>query len=176
MTKLKLTKLRMRNRIWEGRISGACHAEKPNVLVTYRDQPVTGVTLQKSNDPGLWDIFISVPTHAVADGVHTIVISDGQSHAQLGNFSLIAGEAETDDLRAEVELLRAELDMLKRAFRRLYLDSKTGPGNSPVKRQIFACDAQVAEPTDQTTRLEATKVEVSEPTQQKKRSGIRRKG
>ena len=41
----------------------------------------------------------------------------------LGSFTLIAGEALGDDLRAEVSLLRAELDMLKRAFRRHCLET-----------------------------------------------------
>lgn len=124
MTKLTLIKLRMRNGLWEGRISGAFRDEKPDIRVTWLDQPVTDVTLRKGNKPGLWDIFITVPIHAIADGVQTFLIFDGQSHTKLGDFSLFAGEAVSDDLRAEVALLRAELDMLKRVFRRHYLEPK----------------------------------------------------
>ncbi len=36
----------------------------------------------------------------------------------LGHFTLIAGVAMEDDIRAELDLLRAEIDLLKRAFRR----------------------------------------------------------
>lgn len=36
----------------------------------------------------------------------------------LGDFSIIAGDAAGEDIRAEMALLRAELDMLKRSFRR----------------------------------------------------------
>lgn len=123
MTELALTKLRMRNGVWEGRISGANRGDKPDIRVTYLDQPVTDVTLRESSEPGLWDISVTVPTHAIADGVHAFLIFDGQSYTKLGDFSLIAGEAVSDDLRAEIELLRAELDMLKRAFRRHCLET-----------------------------------------------------
>jgi hypothetical protein len=36
----------------------------------------------------------------------------------LGSFSIVAGDALAEDIRAELSLLRAELDMLKKAFRR----------------------------------------------------------
>lgn len=64
-----------------------------------------------------------IPAEAVADGVQTFVIFDAAGSTRLGDFTLIAGEAVSDDLRAEVELLRAELDMLKRAFRRHCLET-----------------------------------------------------
>lgn len=123
MTQLTLTKLRMRNGIWEGRISAADRTREPDIRVTHLDRPVTDVTLCETDTAGSWDISIAVPSHAVADGVQTFVILDAESGTKLGDFSLIAGEAVSDDLRAEVELLRAELDMLKRAFRRHCLET-----------------------------------------------------
>ena len=52
-----------------------------------------------------------------------IVLSFMMPRLILGDFTLMAGDAVADDLRAEVELLRAELDMLKRAFRRHCLET-----------------------------------------------------
>ena len=61
------------------------------------------------------------------------LIDEVAAHGAMGSVSVcgvgcggpmrIAGEAVSDDLRAEVELLRAELDMLKRAFRRHCLET-----------------------------------------------------
>jgi len=129
MSDLTLTKFRMRNGFWEGRITGPENTDaRPDVLVTYLDQPVEDVPvedveLEQSDGAGVWNLTIPVPTHAVADGVQTFLIIDAASDTKLGDFTLIAGEAIADDLRAEVELLRAELDMLKRAFRRHCLET-----------------------------------------------------
>ena len=65
-----------------------------------------------------WVLRVPVPVEAIADGVQTVVITDSTDDTRLGHFTMIAGEALGDDMRAEMELLRAELDMLKRAFRR----------------------------------------------------------
>ena len=64
-----------------------------------------------------------MPQEAICDGVQTFAIREAASDEVLGSFTLIAGEALGDDLRAEVSLLRAELDMLKRAFRRHCLET-----------------------------------------------------
>lgn len=124
MSELTLTKIRMRNGRWEGRVTGAPGSgARPDLRVTFLDQPVEGVELTEADAPGQWDLAIPVPLHAVADGVQTFLIFDGSSDEKLGDFTLIAGEPAADDLRAEVELLRAELDMLKRAFRRHCLET-----------------------------------------------------
>ena len=115
MSDLTLTRTRLRHGVWEGQITGA---KKPEVQVTYLDRPVEGVTLTDSAEPGIWELSVTVPPEAISDGVQTFVIADVATGTRLGDFTLIAGEANADDLRAEVELLRAELDMLKRAFRR----------------------------------------------------------
>lgn len=124
MSDLTLTKIRMRNRRWEGRVTGAnTSGARPEIRVTYQDRPVAGVELTEATDPGSWDLKVPVPDEAVADGVHCFLIFDAASDTKLGDFALIAGEAIADDLQAEVELLRAELDMLKRAFRRHCLET-----------------------------------------------------
>ena len=122
MSDLTLTKIRMRNGIWEGRISGGTGG-RPDVMVRYLDQPVEGVRIGESPEAGCWDIAIPIPAHALTDGVHSFLISDAGDDSKLGDFTLIAGDPVADDLRAEVELLRAELDMLKRAFRRHCLET-----------------------------------------------------
>ncbi len=124
MSDLKLTKIRLRNGVWEGRIHGADpDGPPPPVGVRYLDDPVEGVKLRANPGDSCWEISIPIPKHALTDGVHTIVILDEGSGEKLGDFCLIAGEALSDDLRAEVDLLRAELDMLKRAFRRHCLET-----------------------------------------------------
>lgn len=124
MSELKLTRIRMRNGTWEGRITGAGRAGvRPIIGVRYLDRHVDAVTLTATPEPGTWDIAIAIPVEAVADGVHTFLVTDEVDDTRLGDFTLIAGETLADDLRAEVELLRAELDMLKRAFRRHCLET-----------------------------------------------------
>lgn len=124
MSTLTLTKIRFRNGIWEGQIGNApASGAKPDITVMFQDQPVQGVQLTEGQRGGEWTISVPIPAEAVADGVQTFVIFDAAGSTRLGDFTLIAGEAVSDDLRAEVELLRAELDMLKRAFRRHCLET-----------------------------------------------------
>ena len=124
MSNLTLTKIRLRNSHWEGRITGAqSTGETPDIRVTYLDQPVEAMELSEGDGLGVWNLSIPIPSHAIADGVHTFLIIDGSNDVKLGDFTLLAGEAMADDLRAEVDLLRAELDMLKRAFRRHCLET-----------------------------------------------------
>lgn len=124
MSKLTLTKIRLRNGVWEGRLTGAGGTGiRPDIGVRYLDRPVEGVELSESPEANQWDLKIPLPAQAIADGVQTFVIYDAADNSRLGDFTLIAGEAAADDLRAEIELLRAELDMLKRAFRRHCLET-----------------------------------------------------
>jgi hypothetical protein len=124
MSNLTLTKIRLRSGMWEGRITGSTGTgARPDIRVTHLDRTVEGVKITERGEADLWNITIPVPTDAVADGVQTFLIIDATDDTKLGDFTLIAGEAVADDLRAEVELLRAELDMLKRAFRRHCLET-----------------------------------------------------
>ncbi|WP_264211576.1 hypothetical protein [Leisingera thetidis] len=124
MSDLTLTKIRFRNGIWEGKISNApASGARPDITVMFQDEPVAATTLAEGQTGGEWLVSVPVPAEALADGVQTFVIFDASDSTRLGDFTLIAGEAVADDLRAEVELLRAELDMLKRAFRRHCLET-----------------------------------------------------
>ena len=122
MSDLTLTKIRFRNGIWEGRLSGQAGGGRPDIQVRYLDQPVDGVELTEGETALDWELKVPVPAHALTDGVQTVLISSAGGET-LGAFTLIAGEDAGSSLRAEVELLRAELDMLKRAFRRHCLET-----------------------------------------------------
>ena len=124
MSELQITKTRFREGVWEGLVRGTGDAgARPDIRVTYMDSPVSGVELSEDRDQSGWLLRVPIPQEAIADGVQTFLIFDGASNTKLSDFTLIAGEAVADDIRAEVELLRAELDMLKRAFRRHCLET-----------------------------------------------------
>lgn len=124
MSELTLTKIRLHNGVWEGRITGApTTGNRPEIGVMHQDRPLDSFELSEGGDRSYWDLKVRVPSQAISDGVQTFLIFDRESETKLGDFALIAGEIAPDDLRAEVELLRAELDMLKRAFRRHCLET-----------------------------------------------------
>lgn len=118
MSDLILTKTRLAHGRWEGRVSDPVSRVRPDIQVRHLDQLVQGIELTEGPKPGQWELVVPVPAWAVGDGIQTFVILDGGDDTKLGEFVLIAGDAPTENLRAEVDLLRAELDMLKRAFRR----------------------------------------------------------
>lgn len=115
MSALEVTETRFRNGVWEAIVKGS--GDRPDLQVRHQDRPVETYDLTQ-NDAGAWVLRIPIPQDTIAEGVQTFLICDSSGETRLADFTLIAGEAVADDLRAEVELLRAELDMLKRAFRR----------------------------------------------------------
>lgn len=124
MSDLSLTKIRLRNGVWEGRITGAADTgARPEIRISHQDQPLSDATCTEGDAPGTWELKIPLPKHVLAEGAQTILIEDAVNNTKLGEIALLIGDIATDDLRAEVELLRAELDMLKRAFRRHCLET-----------------------------------------------------
>lgn len=121
-----LTKTRFREGVWHGLLSGPAGSQ-PEISVTLDDMPLRGVTLAEMEAPGRWALEVPVPVEAIGDGVQTFLIREAASGEVLDSFTLIAGEALADDIRAEMSLLRAELDMLKRAFRRHCLETEGTP-------------------------------------------------
>ncbi len=109
-----LVSARLAGGVWEGALRGG--EEAPRVAATHEGRAVPGVTV--TAEGGAWVVRVPVPPEAVADGVHTVVVTEAGTGEALGSFALAAGEALAGDLRAEIDLLRAELDLLKRAFRR----------------------------------------------------------
>lgn len=119
MTAYSLSKSRFFEGVWEGVLAGdAADSPTPNVDVRVHDVPVPDIAVEPLQDPGSWLLKVPVPANMIADGVHTFVISEASIGQSLGDFSIIAGDAAGEDIRAEMALLRAELDMLKRSFRR----------------------------------------------------------
>jgi hypothetical protein len=123
MTKLVLTKTKLRQGIWEGLLTGTAKGETPKLSVVHQGVQVADVSVSGLEDGTGHAVRIPIPAEAVSDGMQTILVADANTDAQLCAITLMAGEALGDDLRVEVGLLRAELDMLKRAFRRHCLET-----------------------------------------------------
>ncbi|WP_420569249.1 hypothetical protein [Thalassovita sp.] len=117
MSDLKLTKTRLFEGVWEGFLTTSGRVQ-PELEVTHLNEPVLGLELTEDTENGHWIVRVPVPVSALSDGVQTFLIRDKASGEVLESFSILAGEALGDDIRAEITLLREELDMLKRAFRR----------------------------------------------------------
>lgn len=118
MSTYTLTKTRLFEGVWDGVItSKKPDGIAPAIEVTLLEKLLEHVTLIENGD-NRWILRIPIPSAAIADGVHTFLIREKSSGETLDSFSIIAGEAVAEDIRAEMDLLRAELDMLKRAFRR----------------------------------------------------------
>lgn len=116
---IELTKLRMAEGVWHGAIKNRGQDNwQPKIEVTHLDFPVDGVEIEEDRVQEHWLLHIPIPVDRIADGVQTFVIRETQEDAVLGSFSIVAGDALAEDIRAEMSLLRAELDMLKKAFRR----------------------------------------------------------
>ena len=111
-----ITRSTLRNGIWEGRIETAEGAE-PAVEVCLGERALPGLSL-RPDGAGSWELSVAIPADCISDGVQTFVIRERESGLPAGHFTLVAGAAAEDDLRAEIALLRAEIDMLKQAFRR----------------------------------------------------------
>jgi len=119
MIDVELTKTRLAEGVWEGVLSASGKGKyKPDIEVTHMDQPLENVDLSKEKGKESWVLRIPVPMHLIADGVQTFLIRDRGLNQVLGDFTMIAGDALSYDIRAEVNLLREELDMLKRSYRR----------------------------------------------------------
>lgn len=119
MSDWTLTKTRLAGGVWEGVLSGGKPgAAPPRIEVTHLQEPLEGVEVVARPGNEGWTLRVPVPADRIADGFQTFVIRDGESGAVLDSFALLAGEALSQDIRAEMALLRAELDLLKQAFRR----------------------------------------------------------
>ena len=116
-----LTKVRLAEGVWEGVISAG--DGKPALRALHLDQEVDGLEVTPSDGDSGWRVRLPIPVELISDGVQTFVIADAQTGEHLASFALLAGEALSEDIRAEMDLLRAELDMLKRAFRRHCLET-----------------------------------------------------
>ena len=116
---ITVTKTRLFEGVWEGVLTHDGNGNfQPEIAVTHLDQPLGGVVVSEKPDDGNWALRVPIPAQLISDGLQTFLILDARTNETLGSFAVLAGDALSEDLRAEVDLLRAELDMLKRAFRR----------------------------------------------------------
>jgi len=116
MSDLRLTRTRLVAGMWEGVLTGPDSAT-PRLAVTHLGQALDGVELSQ-HAAGQWLVRIPITPALISEGVQTFVIADADAGTLLDSFTLIAGDALDQDIRAELSLLRAELEMLKHAFRR----------------------------------------------------------
>lgn len=117
--------MHVREGVWEGLVTlGENDDPVPLIEVTHLEQPVDGVEVKETNaERREWALRFPIPASTISDGVQTFLIRDGRSGETLDAYSLVAGQALEQDIRAEVDLLRAEVDMLKKAFRRHCLET-----------------------------------------------------
>ena len=116
---IELTKLRIVEGVWHGALKHKGDPDwSPKIEVTHLDFLLDDVEVEQDRVEECWYVRVPIPTDRIADGVQTFVIRDNRAETVLGSFSIVAGDALAEDIRAEMSLLRAELDMLKKAFRR----------------------------------------------------------
>ncbi|MEN8891492.1 hypothetical protein [Planktotalea arctica] len=119
MSAFELSKTRLFEGVWEGILTAVDkEAGQPDLGVTHLEKPLGELHLKETDKPNQWALRVPIPVELIGDGAQTFLIFDKDTGETLDSFTIIAGDAVTDDIRAEVALLRAELDMLKRAFRR----------------------------------------------------------
>lgn len=124
MSSLTLTKTRLSDGVWEGRLTHeGGDTALPEIEVTHLERPLAGVEVQEEGTAGHWTLRVPIPPEVIADGVQTFLIHDRRAGTVLESFALMSGDALAHDIRAEMALLRGELDMLKRAFRRHCLET-----------------------------------------------------
>ena len=114
MAEPTLTKTRLQEGVWEGWLTDAPGGIE--IEATHLDRTLDGVELIAAE--GGMHVRVPVPADLLSDGMHTIILTEKASGERLSSFAILAGDALSEDIRAEVDLMRAELDLLKRAIRR----------------------------------------------------------
>ncbi len=122
MTKPTLVDSRISAGIWQGAIAGL-GAATPQINITHLGQALAEVAVDHDSTRDLWRVSVPIPSELINDGVQVFAVSTADG-TRLGSFSLLAGNALDDDLRAEIGLLRAELDLLKQSFRKHCADQQ----------------------------------------------------
>lgn len=120
MAQAELLSGSIRGGVWQGILRAG--PETPVPEVTLGTTVLDGLSVATANVAGQWTVRVPIPASVLSDGVQTFLVRDTGTGAVLGHFTIIAGVAMEDDIRAELDLLRAELDLLKRAFRRHCLE------------------------------------------------------
>lgn len=104
---------RIRAGVWHGLLRADA---PPQVEVLHGKVRLPGLTVTPAEQG--YAVRAPIPCELLSEGVQTFLVRDVAADAVLGQFTILAGVAPEEDIRAELDLLRAELDLLKRAFRR----------------------------------------------------------
>lgn len=124
MSAFELSKTRLFEGVWEGVLTAIDeNGTQPDLGVIHLDKPLGELQLKETKEPNQWAVRIPIPIELIGDGAQTFLIFDKDTGETLDSFTIISGDAVSDDIRAEVALLRAELDLVKRAFRRHYVET-----------------------------------------------------
>ncbi len=117
---LTLTPMHLIQGIWQGLLTAnnVTGNYQPEINAFHLDTRIDGVEMIEEAENSQWIVRVPVPIDSLSDGVQTYLVNDARSGDKLASFTILAGEALSDDIRAEIDLLRAELDMLKKSFRR----------------------------------------------------------
>ncbi len=112
---MRIDQGRIAGGVWEGVLTGAATA--PAIEALHEGRAVEGVEVRPvPGKAGQFAVRVPIPAWALNEGVQSFLVqADGVT---LARFTLVAGQALEEDIRAELNLLRAELDLLKRAFQR----------------------------------------------------------
>lgn len=122
MPEMVLTKSGLRAGVWEALLVAG--PTRPDIEIVHEQSVLPGLEATAlAGSAGSWALKFPIPAKLLSEGVQTFALRQKASGDVLGHFTIIAGAAMEDDVRAELDLLRAELDMLKRAFRRHCLET-----------------------------------------------------
>ena len=116
MNKPTIINAHIRAGVWQAEIAGDA-SPQPDVSASLQGNWLDDVQLHYNEIRGFWQITVPIPVATINDGIQTFVVHNAHGET-LAHFSILAGDAATEDLRAEIDLLRSEMDILKAAFRR----------------------------------------------------------
>ncbi len=116
---LTLTPMHLIQGIWQGLLTAnnVTGNYQPEINAFHLDTRIDGVEMIEETENSQWIVRVPVPIDSLSDGVQTYLVNDARTGDKLASFTILAGEALSDDIRSEIDLLRAELDMLKKSFR-----------------------------------------------------------
>lgn len=117
---LTLTPMHLIQGVWQGVLTanGVTGNYQPEISAFHLETQIDGVEVKEETENSEWIVRVPVPIDSLSDGVQTYLVNDARTGDKLASFTILAGEALSDDIRSEIDLLRAELDMLKKSFRR----------------------------------------------------------
>ena len=106
------------NGIWRGLATFSKTSPRDaQIYVTFHGDRIDGVTIDAGPSKSEKIIEFPIPSAAIGDGVHTLLIMVDGLPDPVSRVTLSGGHALAHDLTAEVAQLREELDIIKRVIR-----------------------------------------------------------